>query len=241
MAAMVEAACQQCGEPFTTRATEVRRGAAKYCSPACHYATIRTRVERPCETCGQTFSARPETAAVKAERFCSKPCQYAAQRTGVDRGKAQAARAARRARAISFVAEVNARTVCAHCGAQPIEWHNPEHVELNRQHFRISAMVAGARSPRAIQAEMDRCTPLCRRCHMLEDGRMKDLVDRVASRPQEPAKPCAECRRPYKPLRRGLCGACYQRQQKEGACLQAETRRLETAEKMASVAAGQER
>src|SRR4051794_17021373 len=50
--------------------------------------------------------------------------------------------AQKRAEARAFVTEINARTVCAHCGAQPIEWHNPEHVEQNRRHFQIGRMVS---------------------------------------------------------------------------------------------------
>lgn len=84
--------------------------------------------------------------------------QYAAQRRQMNR---------------EFVDEVNARTVCAHCGSQPIEWHNPEHVNLNRQRFRIGQMVNQPASIKAIRAEIERCTPLCRRCHMREDGRLK--------------------------------------------------------------------
>ncbi len=30
-------------------------------------------------------------------------------------------------------------------------------------------------------------------------------------RPIQPPKPCVECGEPYKPLRRGMCGRCYQR------------------------------
>lgn len=73
----------------------------------------------------------------------------------------------------AYIAEVNARTVCAHCGAQPIEWHNPEHVEQNRQDYRISRLVQQPRNLEVIKAELARCTPLCRRCHMAEDGRLR--------------------------------------------------------------------
>lgn len=110
----------------------------------------------------------------------------------------------------AFVAEVNARTVCAHCGAQPVEWHNPEHVELNRKRFRISAMAGATRSLAAIQNEMSRCTPLCRRCHMAEDGRLRAFIA-SAPHPVQRPKPCSECGREYKPLRRGLCSPCYLR------------------------------
>ena len=122
---------------------------------------------------------------------------------------------ARRAESAAFVAALNPRTMCAHCGAQPIEWHNPEHVEQNRQRFRISTMAGKGASIEAIQAELDRCTPLCRRCHMAEDGRLKAL-DQYRSMPKvmpkrgrQPAQPCTQCERLYKPLRCGLCAACY--------------------------------
>lgn len=108
----------------------------------------------------------------------------------------------------AFVDEMNARTVCAHCGAQPIEWHNPEHVELNRRHFRISQMVNLGRSVQAIQDEVRRCTPLCRRCHMIEDGRIRNLN---RGRPAQSPKPCEACHRPSKPLRHGLCCRCESR------------------------------
>ena len=123
--------------------------------------------------------------------------------------------AAARARNRAFVDEVNARTGCVHCGAQPIEWHNPEHVERNRKAFRISSMRASGVSIEGIQAEMDRCTPLCRRCHMAEDGRLSELRRnaRLADdrRAAVAPKPCGECGRPYKPLSRGLCKPCYRR------------------------------
>jgi hypothetical protein len=112
----------------------------------------------------------------------------------------------------AFVAELNARTFCAHCGAQPIEWHNPEHVKLNRRHYRISHMASNGRPVNEIQDEMTRCTPLCRRCHMAEDGRLKALIERVtAPRTISQGKPCIECTAIAKPLRRGLCNRCASR------------------------------
>lgn len=113
---------------------------------------------------------------------------------------------AARARNRSFVAEINSRTFCAHCGAQPIEWHNPEHVELNRRNFRIGSMVTQGRSVEAITAEIARCTPLCRRCHLIEDGRLPAIA-RVAG-----PRPCAECGQPSLLLSRGRCRRCYRRQ-----------------------------
>lgn len=120
---------------------------------------------------------------------------------------------AARARNRTFVGEVNARTVCAHCGAQPIEWHNPEHVQLGREGFRIGTMLMGGSTIGAIKSEMARCTPLCRRCHMAEDGRLAAFAKQAsAPRAEQTAKPCTQCGQPYKPLRRGLCRPCYRRQ-----------------------------
>lgn len=123
---------------------------------------------------------------------------------------------AARARNRAFVAEINGRTVCARCGKQPIEWHNTEHVELNRRGFRISSMVADGSSVERIQMEMARCTPLCRRCHMAEDGRLQKFVadagGRLPSGLSLLPKPCSQCERLFKPLRRGLCERCYDRQ-----------------------------
>lgn len=125
-----------------------------------------------------------------------------------------------RARARAFVDEINAKTVCAHCGATSIEWHNPEHVVGNRWRFRISAMVVRGAAVSSIAAEIDRCIPLCRRCHMAEDGRLKAFVNAGGNRrpvgASLPPKPCAACDRLYKPLRRGFCARCYERAYRPG-------------------------
>lgn len=122
----------------------------------------------------------------------------------------------RRIVARAYVDGINTRTVCAHCGKQPIEWHNPEHVELNRAGWRIGGMVSQGRTVQDIAAEMGRCTPLCRSCHMKEDGRLPALL---RNRPYhlgdvQLPKSCVQCQRKAKPLRRGLCGRCYDRQRR---------------------------
>ena len=48
---------------------------------------------------------------------------------------------------------------------------------------------------------------LCRKCHMLTDGRLEKLIVMVKV-PRQAPKPCVNCGRLYKPLRRGRCGAC---------------------------------
>jgi len=50
---------------------------------------------------------------------------------------------------------------------------------------------------------------LCRRCHMIVDGRLAKLVANAkAANPKQPAKPCSNCAVPSKPLRKGRCHAC---------------------------------
>jgi hypothetical protein len=67
------------------------------------------------------------------------------------------------------VAIIRDRTFCARCGKQPIEWHNPEH-DKHPLH-RVTELVARGYSLERIQDEIAVSTPLCRACHMKEDGR----------------------------------------------------------------------
>lgn len=124
----------------------------------------------------------------------------------------------RRATAQAFVREVNARTVCAECGAQPIEWHNPAHLE--RPYFRVATLALQGRSVDRLRAEMEASTPLCRSCHMKVDGRSAALTE---ARPRKAGdcfapKPCAACSQPFKPLRRGLCNRCSKRRYASDYC-----------------------
>lgn len=48
---------------------------------------------------------------------------------------------------------------------------------------------------------------VCRRCHMIIDGRLAALPARYV-KPIEPPKPCLVCHQLSKPLRRGKCHAC---------------------------------
>ncbi len=50
---------------------------------------------------------------------------------------------------------------------------------------------------------------VCRRCHMEIDGRLTKLADCGRQRKPDPPKPCSRCERLYRPLRRGLCSRCY--------------------------------
>jgi hypothetical protein len=78
---------------------------------------------------------------------------------------------ARRRNIKAVIDEIRSQTVCAHCGAQPIDWHNPQHVlEPGRR--------LGNMRSHGLQArlhEIARCVPLCRPCHMREDGRLASM------------------------------------------------------------------
>jgi len=60
--------CGSCSEEFLTRGSEVRQ----FCSPECHYASIR-RTKPPCIECGQPIQSK------YAERYCSHSCAAAAR------------------------------------------------------------------------------------------------------------------------------------------------------------------
>jgi hypothetical protein len=126
-------------------------------------------------------------------------------------------KAARRRRNADFVAALRRAARCEKCGQQPIEWHSPDHIESPSQ--RIGVMIGKLRSLRAISKEVAKCVPLCRRCHMIEDGRLAALKK---NQPRQkgasfPPKQCSWCRKLAKPLRRGLCAACDQKKRRQNA------------------------
>jgi hypothetical protein len=111
-----------------------------------------------------------------------------------------------------YVAAVRAATYCARCGKQPVDFHHPEHIHDHNR--RIGPMMGRGCSIAPLQAEIKRCEPLCRSCHMKEDGRLPALLQ---NRPMQrgtrlPPKPCTQCGQLAKPLRRGLCNRCNHRQ-----------------------------
>jgi hypothetical protein len=111
------------------------------------------------------------------------------------------------------IKELRARTVCARCGRQPIDWHAEHHVGRSGQ--RISNMVGAGYKLGAVLAEIARCEPLCRSCHMREDGRAAALA--VAHRAKPPPRrkvpqPCTSCGRICMREQAGLCMSCYMRE-----------------------------
>lgn len=58
---------------------------------------------------------------------------------------------------------------------------------------------------------------LCRRCHMLADGRLaKFYAHSLSLRGPQPSKPCSNCTRPSKPLRGGRCHSCNEYLRRNG-------------------------
>lgn len=116
---------------------------------------------------------------------------------------------AERADSAAFVIAVNKQTFCVHCGKQPVDWHNPDHIQ--NPTARVSVLRARGASVERIRYEMSVSVPLCRSCHMIEDGRATALQ---AAKPRQrgdvlPAGNCSCCGREYKPLRQGRCSGCY--------------------------------
>lgn len=151
-----------------------------FCSAPCRQRGTTIASLRSCVVCGKEFTPRLAAERAGQGRTCSVECGGVSRRKPPEdiRARQELGILKRRRRNQAFVKEVNARTFCAHCGAQPVEWHNPDHVEKNRQTYRIGFMTRTTRSLAAIQAEMDQCTPLCRRCHMKEDGRLRGFADK---------------------------------------------------------------
>ena len=111
--------------------------------------------------------------------------------------------------ATDYVDSVNSATFCVNCGKQPIEWHGEHHPK--NPNVRISSLRTQGASLQRIKEEMEMCVPLCRSCHMKEDGRMDALKNNqpikrgdVITQP----KPCRCCGKMTKPMRNNMCVSC---------------------------------
>ncbi|WP_404404874.1 hypothetical protein [Pelagibacterium halotolerans] len=67
------ATCQHCQKPFKragiTEKQKTESGKGKFCSVACHNASMRIFADRECTVCGKTFRPKTET-----QHLCSKAC-----------------------------------------------------------------------------------------------------------------------------------------------------------------------
>lgn len=71
-----------------------------------------------------------------------------------------------------FFADYKARQSCAHCGENhpaTLEFHHVDPDGLTdprlRKYAAISTLIGGARSPKVIKAEIEKCQVLCSNCH----------------------------------------------------------------------------
>lgn len=112
-----------------------------------------------------------------------------------------------------YVDALRAITTCKKCGNQPIEWHGEHHVKTSR--LRISNMVDLGYKLDDVKKEISRCEPLCRSCHMKEDGRTKALILSASiankGKMKVDRKKCSECEN-ISLLVHGLCNKCYHKQ-----------------------------
>jgi hypothetical protein len=86
---------------------------------------------------------------------------------------------------------------CEHCGKPATDRHHKDDNPLNNDPGNVEI--------------------LCRRCHMIADGRIKEFVKAGGSRApggsksrDKPIKSCMICGRFWKYLRKGRCSACDQ-------------------------------
>lgn len=86
---------------------------------------------------------------------------------------------------------------CEHCGVQATDRHHKDGNTGNNERSNIAI--------------------LCRRCHMLEDGRLENLRQ-MALAPREtlPPRSCGNCGRVVKEMWHGDCEACYAFERRTG-------------------------
>lgn len=148
-----------------------------------------TRMTRTCARCGKQVSRPPSRFFGPPERsYCGLACRNAGL---VLRGEAspawkgdKASPPAGRKRA----RQAYRLGCCARCGRSAVDRHHRDGDTNNN-------------SPDNIES-------LCRRCHMATDGRLAAFVAARLARPLKPPRPCVNCGKPCKPLRRGRCSAC---------------------------------
>lgn len=74
---MVLRACEVCNKEFNTKPCFVRRGHARFCSRACHHASMKTGELVACGTCGKNIYRKPRLLRLAKNKkyFCNKSCQ----------------------------------------------------------------------------------------------------------------------------------------------------------------------
>lgn len=159
-----------------------------------------------CTNCGRTYKPLRRGRCSTCARFLDRTGSerpYGAEdgrKAGATRGDAHPAWRGDAARPETKRARAQRRyalVACEACGAPATDRHHRNGDTGNNEPSNVAR--------------------LCRRCHMAADGRLATFLSTSASlRGPQPPKPCANCGRPAKPLRRGLCHACNEYQRRQG-------------------------
>ena len=109
------------------------------------------------------------------------------------------------------VEEIRTKTVCSSCGeSKAIDFHHKDHPRYPSH--RISQLIWEGVSLDRIDREIEKCTALCRRCHLVLDGRLENLkkVNPHYKIHVGPQRYCRFCEKPCKILWEGLCRSCFE-------------------------------
>jgi len=142
-------------------------------------------IEKSCIECGKLYLCSV-TEHKRGARFCSKKCQYEGfkgtnnPRWVGDRAKV----ASGNMRAIKLYT----LTTCIICGKPASDRHHKDMNTLNNSNNNIMS--------------------LCRRCHMVEDGRLERLKALERKGRTQKHTNCIICNKQYKPMRKGRCACC---------------------------------
>lgn len=80
--------CQHCGKPFYRQAFQAKKGYAKWCSRACHFAARSKKVSTTCLQCSKPFDvANYEINVMGRGKFCSRHCKDVFRRKFRKRGE----------------------------------------------------------------------------------------------------------------------------------------------------------
>lgn len=177
------------------------------------WRSIVKRETRPCVRCGVSITKRPSHFQTTPDKtYCGVKCRNLANLAKIDPAKRNNFKLnpPRRPEPLRDEAHPNwkgdvAQTItkrrravrrykldkCELCGAKATDRHHKDGD-------------TGNNAPSNVQF-------LCRRCHMIVDGRLEKFVERAKQFgfKAQPPKPCQVCGRSCKPRTKGRCGACY--------------------------------
>jgi hypothetical protein len=72
---MIDKICEKCGNHFSVKPYQVRKGWAKFCSGLCYSQSRIKEVERICSVCGKKFIVNPCDIRKGAGKHCSTICR----------------------------------------------------------------------------------------------------------------------------------------------------------------------